>query len=86
MTTYITNKVVNIAALELVLRERLEGMVFDDNQEARQFIDEIVCDLAERPAYDASDVNFAEGGNIYDVIDNVDELRDLQRSLIAELF
>ena len=86
MTTFITNKIVDIAALEKVLREKLDGMSFDDKQEATQFIDEIVCDLVERPAYDASDVNFNDGGDIYEVIDNVDELRDLQNSLIAELF
>jgi len=86
MTTFITNKIVDIAALEKVLRERLDGMSFDDKQEATQFIDEIVCDLVEKPAYDASDVNFDNGGDIYDILNNVDELRDLQNSLIAELF
>jgi len=86
MTTFISRKIVDIAALATVLRERLNGMSFDDNQEARQFIDEIVCDLVEMPAYDASNINFNDGGDIYDVLDNVDELRDLQNFLIAELF
>ena len=86
MTTFIADKIVDITAIENVLRERLDGMSFDDKQEVTQFIDEIVCDLVEMPAYDASNINFDEGGDIYDVLDNVDELRDLQNSLIAELF
>ncbi len=84
---FIENKVVNILALEIELRSRIEGITFDDKEEIKNFIDEVVCNLVERPAYtDAEDVNFNDGGNVYDIIDNVDELRDLQNDLINEHF
>ena len=86
MTKYFEGKIVDVASLETVLSDRSSGVVFSDKNEARQFIDEIVCALVERPAYSESDLDFAQdGGDIYDLFDNVDALRDMQNEIVDRI-
>jgi hypothetical protein len=83
MSNLFSGKIVNITALKKILSKKVFGMTFDDKQEATQYIDELVCDLVERPMYDESDLTHDDGHTAYDLIDNVDELRDMQNDIIS---
>lgn len=85
MTTLFKDKIVHVGELRKILTKKVDGMYFDDKTEATQYIDEIVCDLVERPMYDKCDLNFDNGGDIYDLIDNVDELRDMQNDVVSKV-
>lgn len=85
MTNLFAGKAVNVSALKEILDAKVYGVSFDDKQEVTQYVDEIVCNLVERPIYDDSDFAHDDGHTIYDLIDNVDELRDMQNAVVAKV-
>lgn len=78
MTKLFSGKNVNVQALKTVLEAKIAGVNFDDKAEIQGYINEYVVDLVERPIYDESDFTHDDGHDIYDLVDNVDELRDMK--------
>lgn len=86
MTTYFEGRMADVSLLEAVLIERTSGMVFSCLKEAKNFIDEMVCDLVERPAYNESDLDFwRDGGDIPDLFENAADLQEMKKGIVARI-
>lgn len=84
MSNLIINKVVNIEALKERLCLEFDHTMCDDPSDFDELVDEFIVQNVEIPAAEQAGVGHLTA-NIYEIIDNVCELRDLQRDFVDQL-
>jgi hypothetical protein len=87
MKEFVNNKVVDIQALKAALQEEFKDIDFknfSETSELSDVVDIFIQDTVEIPAAEQADVIKFEA-DIYETIDNVNELRDLQNDFVKEL-
>ncbi len=84
MKNLVENKIVNIEALKQSLTEMCNNSIFEDKEHINDIVDKFVVQHVEIPAAKQAGLDHLSA-DIYDCIDNVDELRDTQRDFVDEI-
>lgn len=80
----VNEKKIDIEALKKTLAEHFANMSFVSSAEASDAVDEFVQLSVEKPAAEAAGVDFNET-DIYEIIDNVNEFRNVQKEFAENL-
>lgn len=85
MQTLVNNKIVSIEAVKQALHQEFSTCNFDSKEDASNAIDEFIQQKIEIPAAEQAGLEHTSA-DIYEIIDNVDDLRDLQNEFVNEVF